>query len=69
MAEMVQARRTDEFKQERNDLFNSLLDANDAEVDQTAKLSDSALIGKYLVWHDLPDSHGVCSQATSSSSW
>ncbi|RDX47256.1 614/534 cytochrome P450 [Lentinus brumalis] len=50
MAEMVQARRTDEFKQERNDLFNSLLDANDAEVDQTAKLSDSALIGNIFIF-------------------
>ena len=48
MAEMVQARRTGgqaNLKEERHDLFNSLLDANDAEAEEAARLSDSALMG------------------------
>ncbi|KAI0720718.1 cytochrome P450 [Cerioporus squamosus] len=50
MAEMVQARRTAESKEERSDLFNSLLDANDAELEQAAKLSDSALMGNIFIF-------------------
>ena len=42
---MVEARRSAEVKEERYDLFSSLLDANEGELDSTAKLSNSALIG------------------------
>ena len=41
---MVEARRSAEVKEERYDLFSSLLDANEGELDSTAKLSNSALI-------------------------
>ena len=65
---MVQARRNAKEKEERYDLFSSLLDANEDELDNEAKLSDSALIGvcqfcsRHLSGSD-------CSQGTSSSSW
>ena len=42
---MVQKRRLEEVKEERHDLFNSLLDANEDEADQEAKLSDSDVLG------------------------
>lgn len=45
MMEMVQARRTSDFKGERHDLFTSLLDANTEETEKGAKLLDSELIG------------------------
>ena len=40
------ARRTAEVKEERYDLFSSLLDANEEEADSEAKLSDSKVIGE-----------------------
>ena len=42
---MIEARRSVEVKGERFDLFNTLLDANEAEEDSTAKLSDEAFFG------------------------
>ena len=62
MVEMVQARRTGvQAKEERHDLFNSLLDANDAEAEEGARLSDSALMGACycgrLVCPRPPDRH------------
>ena len=48
LAEMVEARRSAEVKEERYDLFSSLLDANEGELDSTAKLSNSALIGAFV---------------------
>jgi hypothetical protein len=46
MTELVQERRSAEIKEERYDLFSSLLDANDADADVT--LSDSELLGIYF---------------------
>ncbi len=46
---MVQARRDAKEKEERYDLFSNLLDANEDEVDNEAKLTDSALVGKLFL--------------------
>ena len=47
MNEMIQTRRSQEKKDERYDLFSSLLDANEDEEDVTTnKLSDSELMGE-----------------------
>ncbi|KAI0631064.1 cytochrome P450 [Trametes polyzona] len=48
--EMVQARKNATTKEERHDLFNSLLDANEGEIESDAKLSDSALLGNIFVF-------------------
>ena len=45
MLEMIRTRRESEKKEERYDLFSSLLDANEDEEDSAAKLSDDALLG------------------------
>ncbi|OBZ67576.1 hypothetical protein A0H81_12405 [Grifola frondosa] len=50
MAEMVQARKTAEKKEERYDLFSSLLDANEEESEGQMKLSDSELIGNIFIF-------------------
>ncbi|RPD56051.1 cytochrome P450, partial [Lentinus tigrinus ALCF2SS1-6] len=50
LAEMVHARRTAEVKEERNDLFSNLLDANELEHDSAAKLSDEELIGNVFLF-------------------
>ncbi|TBU26975.1 cytochrome P450 [Dichomitus squalens] len=50
LAEMVEARRSAEVKEERYDLFSSLLDANEEELDSGAKLSNSALIGNVFLF-------------------
>ena len=42
--EMVQQRRTAEKKEERYDLLSSLLDASEAELDGTTKLTDGELL-------------------------
>ena len=42
---MIEGRRSVEVKEERFDLFNTLLDANEAEEDNAAKLSNEALLG------------------------
>jgi len=46
MAEMIQKRRFAEVKEERHDLFSSLLDANNDPDAEVAKLTDQELIGK-----------------------
>lgn len=47
---MIRARRQSEKKEERYDLFSSLLDANEEEVEEgQIKLQDSELIGTTLV--------------------
>ncbi|PSR70454.1 hypothetical protein PHLCEN_2v13705, partial [Hermanssonia centrifuga] len=47
MMEMIRARQTAEKKEERYDLFSSLLDANEEdEVDGQAKLTNQELLGK-----------------------
>ncbi len=46
--EMVEARRAATVKEERHDLFTSLLDANESEEDSAAKLSDDALLGTHI---------------------
>lgn len=46
MLEMIRHRRGSEKKEERYDLFSSLLDANEEEVEEgEVKLQDSELIG------------------------
>ena len=44
---MIEARRSTQVKEERHDLFNSLLDANEAEEDNAAKLTNEALLGMH----------------------
>ena len=53
LKEMVQNRRSAEVKEERHDLFTSLLDANEDEADHEAKLTDSELFGtsSYYLGH------------------
>lgn len=47
---MIDARKGVEKKEERYDLFSSLLDANDGESDGTAKLSDDELMGNIFIY-------------------
>ena len=47
MRDMIKERRDAEKKEERDDLFSSLLDASEAEADAQLKLSDSELVGEY----------------------
>ncbi len=47
LVEMIRARKESEKKEERYDLFSSLLDANEEEEDGQVKLQDSELIGMY----------------------
>lgn len=50
MQEMVDMRRSANHREERHDLFTSLLDANMDEKDGEAKLKDSELIGNIFVF-------------------
>ncbi|OBZ67844.1 hypothetical protein A0H81_12320 [Grifola frondosa] len=50
IVEMVQARKTAEKKEERYDLFSSLLDANEEESEGQMKLSDSELVGNIFIF-------------------
>ena len=52
MQEMIVARRTAEVKEERHDLFSSLLDANmDEELAKTGgTLADSELLGNIFIF-------------------
>lgn len=55
---MVQERKELGKKQESHDLFNSLLDANEGELESDAKLTDSALLGPSPAAHVTnPTSH------------
>ena len=47
---MIDARKGSQKKEERYDLFSSLLDANDQESDGTAKLSDDELMGNIFIY-------------------
>ncbi|KAI8969412.1 cytochrome P450 [Trametes punicea] len=48
--EMVQDRRSAKVKEERHDLFSSLLDANEGELDTDAKLTDDELLGNMFIF-------------------
>ena len=48
MREIIYTRRTAGKKEERYDLFANLLEAND-DLDGSTKLSESELLGKFLV--------------------
>ena len=50
MQEMIAARRSAEFKEERHDLFSSLLDANDGLAESGEKLSDDGLLGNVFMF-------------------
>lgn len=50
MQEMICLRRGSEKKEERHDLFSSLLDASDGEADGAAKLSDREMLGNIFVF-------------------
>ena len=49
MLEMCEARRNSEKKIERHDLFSSLLDASDEEMDEVRRLTDRELLGAFQV--------------------
>lgn len=51
--EMVQERRTSTNNEERYDLFSSLLEANEAQLEGDTKLSDKALLGASGATHVL----------------
>ena len=44
---MIAERKASEVKQERNDLFNALLDAYEEEDEEGIKLTDSDLVGTH----------------------
>ena len=46
MREMIDVRRTAEKKEERYDLFSSLLEASDDNTDGLSKMTDKELLGK-----------------------
>lgn len=46
MLDMINSRRNADKKEERYDLFSSLLDASEDELDGQAKLTDRELLGK-----------------------
>ncbi|EIW55340.1 cytochrome P450 [Trametes versicolor FP-101664 SS1] len=48
--EMVQERRTSTNNEERYDLFSSLLEANEAQLEGDTKLSDKALLGNVFLF-------------------
>lgn len=48
MSDMIKQRRESEFKEERYDLFSSLLDASEAEAEGELKLTDEELMGGYF---------------------
>lgn len=50
MQEMIVARRTAEVKEERHDLFSSLLDANEGLAESGEKLSDGGLLGNVFIF-------------------
>lgn len=47
MLEMIHKRKNAEKKEERYDLFSSLLDASEEEADGQAKLTDRELLGQF----------------------
>ena len=49
MLEMIHKRRNAEKKEERYDLFSSLLDASEDETDGQTKLTDRELLGSHLL--------------------
>ncbi|TBU39902.1 cytochrome P450 [Dichomitus squalens] len=50
MQEMIVARRTAEVKEERHDLFSSLLDANEGLAESGEKLTDDGLLGNVFIF-------------------
>ena len=66
MMEMIRARREAEKKEERYDLFSSLLDANEEETDGQTRLSNSEVMGNIFVF--LIAGHEVCILHESASS-
>ena len=50
MQEMIDARRSAEVKEERHDLFSSLLDANEGLAESGEKLSDTGLLGNVFIF-------------------
>ena len=50
MMEMITARRTAEVKEERHDLFSSLLDANEGLAATGEKLPDAGLMGNVFIF-------------------
>ena len=50
MQELIDARRTAEVKEERHDLFSSLLDANEGLAESGEKLSDRGLFGNVFIF-------------------
>ncbi|KAH9899278.1 cytochrome P450 [Cubamyces lactineus] len=50
MQEMIDARRSAEVKEERHDLFSSLLDANEGLAESGEKLTDTGLMGNVFIF-------------------
>ena len=50
MQDLIVARRTAEVKEERHDLFSSLLDANEGLAESGEKLSDRGLFGNVFIF-------------------
>ena len=50
MQEMIVARRTAEVKEERHDLFSSLLDANEGLAENGEQLADEGLLGNVFIF-------------------
>ncbi len=50
MQEMITARRDADIKEERHDLFSSLLDANEGLAESGEKLSDTGLMGNVFIF-------------------
>ncbi|OJT02987.1 Cytochrome P450 4X1 [Trametes pubescens] len=50
MQEIIDARRSGEVKEERHDLFSSLLDANEGLIESGEKLSDIGLMGNVFIF-------------------
>ena len=47
---MIEARKSAKFKEERHDLFSSLLDANEGLAESGEKLSDGGLLGNVFIF-------------------
>ena len=50
MQDLIAARRSAEVKEERHDLFSSLLDANEGLTESGEKLSDANLFGNVFIF-------------------
>lgn len=50
MLELIEARKSAETRQERDDLFSNLLEANEDSEDRGAKLTTEELLGNIFIF-------------------